>query len=104
MNAYVISSLTEGLPITLLEAMRAKVPVIATNVGGIPDVLDDEKQGMLVPPGDPSQLATAIRQLYENPKKARIMAEEAHRKFIAKYTSKRMSAAYLRLYKKLLES
>jgi glycosyltransferase involved in cell wall biosynthesis len=58
-DVFVLSSRTEGTPIALLEAMSAEVPVVATAVGGIPDVIGSD-EGLLVPPDDPRSLARAI--------------------------------------------
>ncbi|MCM2272759.1 MAG: glycosyltransferase family 4 protein [candidate division Zixibacteria bacterium] len=59
-------SLSEGLPNVILEAMAVGVPVIATNVGGVPELLTDNESGLLVPPSDPMSLATAILRLVDN--------------------------------------
>ncbi|MCH8046368.1 MAG: glycosyltransferase family 4 protein [Planctomycetes bacterium] len=60
-DVFVISSHTEGLPMVLLEAMGAGVPVVATAVGEIPEVLDRGRLGILTPPGEPERLADAMR-------------------------------------------
>ncbi len=59
-------SLSEGLPNVILEAMAVGVPVIATNVGGVPELLTDNESGLLVPPSDPAALATAMLRLVDN--------------------------------------
>ena len=59
-------SLKEGLPYVILEAGLAGLPVIASNVGGIPEIIEDEKDGLLVPPANPEELAAAIKKLVEN--------------------------------------
>lgn len=68
-DLYVLSSHTEGTPIALLEAMVAGVPVVATAVGGVPDLVSPET-GVLVPPADPRALAAAIRDAFEHPERA----------------------------------
>ena len=65
---------TEGLGVVLLEAMVHERPVIASNVGGIPDVVQHEHTGLLVPPGDVDALAGAMRSLIDDPEKARSLA------------------------------
>ena len=57
---YVISSISEGVPISLLEAMASRLPVVSTRVGGIPEVIEEGRTGRLVAPRDPSALADAI--------------------------------------------
>lgn len=63
----VLASHTEGLPNALLEAMAAGLPVVATRVGGIPELVEDGVTGILVPPGDPSALATALALVANDP-------------------------------------
>jgi glycosyltransferase involved in cell wall biosynthesis len=62
-NLAVLSSLTEGSPNALLEAMAAGVPVVATNVGGIPEIVTHEESALLVPPGDVDGMAAAVAKL-----------------------------------------
>lgn len=62
-DVFVLSSVKEGLPYVLLEAGAAEVPVVATNIGGIPDLIEHEKTGLLVSPKDPSALAQALTRL-----------------------------------------
>jgi glycosyltransferase involved in cell wall biosynthesis len=62
-DAFVLGSRFEGLPITVLEAMAAGVPCVATSVGGVPEAIDDGRTGLLVPAGDPDALAGAIDRL-----------------------------------------
>jgi glycosyltransferase involved in cell wall biosynthesis len=62
----VLSSATEGLPLALLEALTLGRAVVATRVGGVPDVVDDGRTGLLVDPGDPVALAKAIERLLDD--------------------------------------
>jgi len=85
-SIFVCPSLREEFGIVNLEAMACKTPVIATNVGNIPDIVDHMKNGILVPPGDPIKLAEAIDYLLEN-EQERIRFSEEARKKVVKYFS-----------------
>ena len=101
-KAFVISSLTEGLPITLLEAMQAKAPIIATKVGGIPEVLQNGNAGLLVDPCNPDVLAEEITKIYNNGKFAKKIVEAAYQRVITNYSSWAMAQKYLDLYNQLI--
>ncbi len=72
-DIFVLPSLNEGMGRVLVEAMAAGKPVVASRVGGIPDLVKDEKTGLMVPPGDEHALAGAILRLANNPSEARRM-------------------------------
>jgi glycosyltransferase involved in cell wall biosynthesis len=81
---FVLPSDTEGLPLSILEAMVHGLPIVASRVGGIPEIVDDEQEGLLVPPGDASALAGAMARLGADPtfretlgRNARMRAETA---------------------------
>ena len=101
-NVFAISSLTEGLPITLLEAMQAQVPIVATNVGGIPEVLNNGKAGWLIKPCMPEEITEAIGSLYHNGKLASKFRESAYHQLSAYYSSKKMAMEYLNIYNRLI--
>ena len=101
-DLLVMPSLTEGLPITLLEAMRAKLPVIASKVGGIPNVLEDGAGGLLVEPGDVEELAVAISKLTGFQSQRRQLAGEAQLIFKQKYSATQMAASYRQIYADIL--
>jgi glycosyltransferase involved in cell wall biosynthesis len=100
---YVISSLTEGLPITLLEAMTLKIPIVATEVGGIPSVLEHEKDGLLIPPNDPHAIANSIKILIDDPNLSSCLSTQARKKVIENYSSKAMATSYLDMYSKVID-
>jgi glycosyltransferase involved in cell wall biosynthesis len=74
---FVLSSLWEGLPVALLEAMAAGCAPVATAVGGVPGVLHGEDTGLLVPPADPRALADALLMLFNDPERAARIGREA---------------------------
>lgn len=92
-DVFVLSSRTEGTPMVLFEAMAAEVPIVATEVGGVPDVVTS-RTGILVPPDDPDALAGAIRRVHDQPGAARKRAQAARRELEAA----RHSAAWVERY------
>jgi glycosyltransferase involved in cell wall biosynthesis len=66
-DIFVLSSRSEGLPLSILEAMSAGLPVVASRVGGVPEAVVDGETGLLVPPGEPSTLARALERLVADP-------------------------------------
>jgi glycosyltransferase involved in cell wall biosynthesis len=95
-DAFVISSRTEGTPIVLFEAMRSEVPIIATAVGGVPDVVSPG-EALLVPPRDPATLADAIRTVYTCPDLATTRAVRA-RERLSQYDEDSWIERYQSLY------
>jgi glycosyltransferase involved in cell wall biosynthesis len=74
-DIFVLPSLNEGMGRVLVEAMAAGKPIVASNVGGIPDLVRHNLNGLLVPPGDEKALAACIKQLIGNPEKAKMMGQ-----------------------------
>lgn len=101
LDVFVLPSLTEGLPITLLEAMQARVPIVATRVGGVPEVLENGKDGLLVEPRDPEKLADAISRIYHDTKIGSKLTDCAYKKVITDYTTEKMALQYLDIYREL---
>jgi glycosyltransferase involved in cell wall biosynthesis len=97
-DAFVLPSLYEGLPLAILEAMAARLPVIATRVGGCPEVVIDGQSGRLVAPGNADQLAEAMVALMASPARARAMGLEGRRIVEAEYRIERSAARTLALF------
>jgi len=81
-DVSILPSLYEGLPLAAIESLAAERPLVATNVDGTPEVVVDGKTGLLVPPGDPQKLATAILRLLREPELGRRLAR-AGREWVA---------------------
>ena len=102
LDVFVLSSVSEGAPIALLEAMSAQRPIVATAVGGTPGLLANGECGLLVPPGDVEAMAQAIVELLTNKTKAGELARRARERFLREYTIDRMGERYLELYEKAI--
>ncbi len=100
---FVLPSLTEGLPITLLEAMQSRVPIIATRVGGMPEALQHGRAGLLVEPASAESLAKAVYTLQEQPGLARELASTAYKRVTTDYSSRLMALKYCELYKSVID-
>jgi glycosyltransferase involved in cell wall biosynthesis len=94
----VISSDTEGSPNALLEAMAARKPVVATAVGGIPEIVTHDHTAILVPPGDPAKLAHAMARLLSSPEAAGQMTERARALILSHYSPQQRARFLARFY------
>ena len=103
MDIFVLPSLNEGLPMTLLEAMAASKPVIATRVGAIPSVITHGENGLLVEPRDTKGLRDAIASLFSDPARCRLMGERAHDWVSQTYTADAMALNYREMYEEVLD-
>lgn len=103
LDLFVHPSLWEGLPLTLLMAMGARLPVVGTRVSGITEVIADGNNGLLVPPGDSQALAAAILEMYRSPELRRRLAEAARRTVMAEYSQEAMLRRLERLYLHIVE-
>ncbi len=97
----VSSSHTEGLPVVVLEEMAAGLPVVATAVGGTPEVVEDGATGLLVPPGDAAALAGAVAELVAAPERMRAMGRAGRRRVETQFTFAAQAEQYERLFRRL---
>ena len=102
MDIFVLPSLNEGLPMTILEAMAASKPVIATRVGAIPKVIQDGETGLLVDPGDTDGLRNALTRLLTDSDLCRRIGSAGHDWVSCNYTSEAMALKYRQMYDDVL--
>ena len=95
---FVQSSLSEGISLTVLEAMSAGLPVVATDVGGTREIVAAERTGVLVPPQNPQALASGIVRLLEDPARAAAMSRAARARAVREFDVMRMVADYEAVY------
>jgi len=100
----ILASLSEGMPNAILEYMRAGLPVAATGVGGITDIIRNDENGLLVSPGDVEALSEILTRLCESSELRKELGAAAQRDVIGRFSSKRMVEHYNRVYSKLLDT
>lgn len=100
-DVFLLTSKSEGIPLTILEAAASGVPVVATNVGGIPEVLTSEKDGLLAPSGNSEQIASHLNRLLTDSTLAARLAENARCRFFQEFTETKMLAAYERIFREM---
>ena len=102
LDLVVMPSLSEGLPNVPLEALAHRKPLVATSVGGTPEIIEDNKNGTLVTPGDPNNLAEAILALLANREKRNLMAAAGLSSLYPKFSPENRVFKILSLYKEVL--
>ncbi len=102
MDLYMITSRREGLPLSLIEAMMAAKPIIATSVGGIPETLTDHDDGIVVPSGEVQSLAKAVFELADDPRLREHLARSARKKAVERYSAPGVLAQLEAIYEDLL--
>lgn len=101
-EVFVLPSMWEGHPLTLLEAWAAGVPVIATEIEGIEEFVYHKSNGFLVPPASPNKLADALRYVLDNPRTARCWAEQGHDQVRSEYSWKTVARRTRDVYMKTI--
>lgn len=101
-DALVLCSQTENAPLTILEGMSCGLPIIATNVGGIPEQVQDGENGFLVPVKHPEEIAEAALKLNADEKLLARMGEKARKTILEKYTKDKILQQYIDVYESIL--
>ena len=102
-NVLVLPSRIESIPNVIKEAFFLKVPVVATNAGGIPEIVTHGKTGLLVPPNEPQSLADSINHLLENKEYAKKLADSAYEFLINNLTWDILLPKYIKFYEDLVK-
>jgi glycosyltransferase involved in cell wall biosynthesis len=102
-SLFVLPSLTEGLPLTVLEAMSSGLPAVATRVGGTPEAVEEGVTGLLVPTRDPARLAEALLRLNSDHDLAARMGVAGHRRVEQHFDVRTMVSKYETLYERTLQ-
>jgi glycosyltransferase involved in cell wall biosynthesis len=101
-DVFVLASRSEGLPLSILEAMAAGLPVVASSVGGVPELVVDGETGLLVPAGDPERLAGAVGRLLADAALRRRLGEAGRARVREHFDSDSVRRAHLDLYRREL--
>jgi glycosyltransferase involved in cell wall biosynthesis len=101
-DVLVLPSLFEGLPVSVLEAMAAERPVVATRIGGTDEAVAHELNGLLVPPRDPTALASAIRRLQTDPALARRLAAAGRERVEREFSTEVTAGLVMRIYDEVM--
>lgn len=104
LDVFILPSLWEGLPLALLEAMAAGLPVIATGVGGIPEVIENNRSGIIVPTADPGAIYSSIHRLISDPELRDSMGEAGRKRVVEKFDVKKNILQLERIYTQLLRA
>jgi glycosyltransferase involved in cell wall biosynthesis len=102
LDVVVSTSRHEGTPAALMEAGAASLPVVATDVGGVADVVDDGTTGVLAPAGDDAAIAAVAASLLADPDRARVLGAAARDHVAGRFSSERLAADLVQLYDELL--
>ncbi|OOC11436.1 TIGR03088 family PEP-CTERM/XrtA system glycosyltransferase [Thioalkalivibrio halophilus] len=102
MDLFVLPSLAEGIPVTVLEAMASGLPVVASRVGGLPELVEDGRTGTLLEPGDPDALCSTLADYVRDPGRLQLEGARARERAESTFGLGRMVTAYAELYRSLL--
>lgn len=101
-DVFVLASQTEGNPLSMMEAMAARLPIVATAVGGVPELVEDHRSGLLVRPGDTDGMADAMLRLLQDAQMRRTMAAFAAQRATRDFSAAGMAQGYADLYESSL--
>ncbi len=102
-DVVVLCSETESAPLTLLEGMSSGLPVIATRVGGIPEIVDDGVNGFLVQSKNPEAIAERVLELNADPELRRRIGEAARARVLERYTAEKVVGQYMEIYESVTD-
>jgi glycosyltransferase involved in cell wall biosynthesis len=103
-DMFLLTSISEGIPLTLIEAMAARLPIVATSVGGVPEVIEHGVTGMLAPAGDDERLAAAAVELLDDAQRRGEIIERASERAGRLFSEQAMNAAYDQMYRQMLHA
>jgi glycosyltransferase involved in cell wall biosynthesis len=103
-SLLVLPSLEDNCPMVVLEAMAATVPVIGPNVGGVPDLIRHEANGLLCNPSDPNSIRQAVASVLQNPQRAKQMAGTAKAEALKRFHPTAIANQHVEIYREVLST
>lgn len=103
-DIYAFPSFREGFPYAILEAMRAARPIVATRVGGVPEAISEDRDGILVEPGSSEELEQALERLIRDPELRSRLAESARQRFLQDFAQENMELRFRAVFSELLSN
>ncbi len=97
-DVYLLPSMKEGLPYVLLEAGLAGLPIVATDVGGVTDIIRDGVSGIVIPPKNPARITDAVKMVIEHKDLALGLGENVHERVLKEFSLERMVRETIELY------
>ena len=101
-DLFLLTSVSEGIPLAVIEAMAASLPVVATRVGGVGEVVRDGETGFLAPAGDPAALAEHVLRIATDPALGKQMGRQGCARARGLFSEEQMHAQYLQFYQEML--
>ena len=101
-DIFCLISNYEGLPISIIEAMRAEMPIIASDVGGVNELVQDEVNGFLIPRGNISELVDKLKYILHHKELIKSMGEASRKIYEEEYTADRMNQKILSVYNEVI--
>jgi glycosyltransferase involved in cell wall biosynthesis len=102
--ALILPTFEENCPLVVLEAQAAGVPVIASNVGGVPDLIQDGVTGLLTDPAQPETMPRALQRLLENPRLSKSLAAEGRKQALARFHPRVIAEKHIEIYREVIAS
>lgn len=103
LDVFIHPPMTEGLGVAVLQAAAASLPIVASRVGGVTEIIEDRVNGLLIDPQSPEQIAEGVLALLGDPQTARAMGEAAHQTVVDKFSVDAMVEGNLKVYQELLD-
>jgi len=103
-DLFLLTSISEGIPVTLIEAMAAGLPIVSTRVGGVPEIVIEGETGVLAEAGDDAGLAEQVVQMASQPQQRTRMSHAGRQRALAQFSDTQMDNGYLSLYEEMLSA